>query len=104
MVLGDVNPNDAYENNSDRLAQSVLSRVRGGSIIVLHDGRSADPAANRAALVEAVPKILAGLDARGLHPVRLDKLLRRNSTHHRCMPASTAKAIATVSATPRRDR
>ena len=88
MVLGDVSPNDASEVNADRLAQSVLSRVRGGSIIVLHDGRNADPSVDRAVLVAAVPKILAGLDARGLHAVRLDVLLGRSPTPHGCLSAS----------------
>jgi peptidoglycan/xylan/chitin deacetylase (PgdA/CDA1 family) len=101
MVLGDVNPDDARQNNADKLAQSVLSHVRGGSIIVLHDGRNADPTADRAVLVEAVPKILAGLDARGLHPMRLDKLLRRNPTHHHCTAATTGTTNDTTHTTTR---
>ena len=91
MVLGNVNPNDVYESNPDRLARSVLSHVRGGSIIVLHDGRNADPTVDRGVLVQAVPEILAGLEARGLHPVRLDELLGQQPTHHRCTRSSVAQ-------------
>jgi len=42
---------------------------------VLHDGLNGNPLADRTALVKALPLILAGLRAKHLHPVRLDKLI-----------------------------
>jgi peptidoglycan/xylan/chitin deacetylase (PgdA/CDA1 family) len=101
MVLGDVTPDDVHEHNADQLARRVLNRVRGGSIIVLHDGSDGDPAANRSALVAAIPKILDGLEARGLHPVRLDTLLRREPTHHRCARAGDSTATGETTTTSR---
>jgi peptidoglycan/xylan/chitin deacetylase (PgdA/CDA1 family) len=42
---------------------------------LLHDGLDGDPRADRSVLVRALPIIIDGLRARGLTPVRLDRLL-----------------------------
>ena len=53
------------------IAQHVLSQVRPGSIITLHDGGS-----NRWATVQAIPQILAGLARRGYRVTTVTTLYR----------------------------
>lgn len=66
---------DGVATTENRIARAMLP-VRGGDIVLLHDGR--DPASRRDASVtaRALPQILADLQSRGLQPVRLDELLR----------------------------
>lgn len=54
----------------DKIASLALSLSHPGSIILLHDGP-----AGREQTLHALPMILAGLQARGLKPVPLPKLL-----------------------------
>jgi peptidoglycan/xylan/chitin deacetylase (PgdA/CDA1 family) len=75
MVGWDVSAHDWDSQDAATLARRVLSRVRPGSIIDLHDGLDGDVTADRHVLVEAMPAILRGLAERGLRPVRLDELL-----------------------------
>jgi peptidoglycan/xylan/chitin deacetylase (PgdA/CDA1 family) len=51
---------------TDQLVERILSRVRGGSIVLLHLGGYRTR--------QALPQIVAGLRDRGLQPVRLDQL------------------------------
>jgi peptidoglycan/xylan/chitin deacetylase (PgdA/CDA1 family) len=75
MVLWDDAAGDWATNNAQLVAKRILGKVHGGSIILLHDGLDGNPQANRSVLLRAMPLILAGLRAKGLQPVRLDKLL-----------------------------
>jgi len=75
MILWDDSAGDWAVKNPQTIATRILRGVRPGSIIVLHDGLNGNPLANRTALVKALPLILAGLRAKDLHPVRLDKLI-----------------------------
>jgi peptidoglycan/xylan/chitin deacetylase (PgdA/CDA1 family) len=75
MALWDVSVGDWTTTDADTIAQHVLARVRPGSIIDLHDGLDGHPFVDRTVVVRALPKILAGLQARHLRPVRLDELL-----------------------------
>ena len=60
-------------NDPRVFADKVLSRVRPGSIIDLHDG--VDGTAKASVVVKALPLILDGLQQRHLKPVRLDELV-----------------------------
>jgi len=75
VVNWDVIAHDWEIRDAEAIAKQVLGRVRGGSIVVLHDGRDGDLVGDRSATAAAVPRILAGLAALGLAPVRLDELL-----------------------------
>jgi peptidoglycan/xylan/chitin deacetylase (PgdA/CDA1 family) len=75
MVLWDVSGNGAQTADPNLIARQVLRKVRGGSIVDLHDGIDSDSAATRTSLARAMPAIIAGLRARHLQPVRLDELL-----------------------------
>jgi peptidoglycan/xylan/chitin deacetylase (PgdA/CDA1 family) len=73
-VLWDVNPHDfaGGDATADSIAADVLAGVRRGSIVLMHDG---GPVAARAALLEALPRIAAGLRERGLQPVTVGELV-----------------------------
>jgi peptidoglycan-N-acetylglucosamine deacetylase len=67
---------DRYLGRSRTLDQAVagvLTRVRPGSILLLHDGRVGE--ARHAGTLQALPRLLAGLRARGLRAVSLSRLL-----------------------------
>lgn len=66
---------EALGGSPATIAQRVLRGVRSGGVILLHDGSGFGGRAKRAALVEALPIILDGLQERGLELARLDELL-----------------------------
>jgi peptidoglycan/xylan/chitin deacetylase (PgdA/CDA1 family) len=84
MVGWDVSARDWATSDSRFVARKVLSQVRPGSIILLHDGIDGNLHADRSVVVRALPLIVNGLRARGLRPVRLDRLLRRPAYRGRC--------------------
>lgn len=69
-VTWDVDPQDWSRPGVNTIVSRVLGQVRPGSIVLMHDGP-----AQREETAAALPAILAGLRARGLHPVTLPKLL-----------------------------
>lgn len=84
LVNWDVAVRDWTATEADRLAERVLHDVRGGSIVLLHDGRDGEPGIDRSVVIDALPKILEGLQARGLRVVRLDALLGTTGYLDRC--------------------
>jgi peptidoglycan/xylan/chitin deacetylase (PgdA/CDA1 family) len=75
MVGWDDSAGDFATTNGRAVARRILEQVRPGSIVDLHDGLDGDLTADRSVLTVALPIILRGLEARGLHAVRLDQLL-----------------------------
>jgi peptidoglycan/xylan/chitin deacetylase (PgdA/CDA1 family) len=75
IALWDVSVGDWATNDPNVVADKVLERVRGGSIIDLHDGFDGKPWVDRSVVVKALPKILDGLREKHLRPVRLDQLV-----------------------------
>jgi peptidoglycan/xylan/chitin deacetylase (PgdA/CDA1 family) len=73
-VLWDVNPHDyaGGRATAESIATDVLAAVRRGSIVLLHDG---GPAESRADLLEALPRIAAGLRERRLEPVTVSDVV-----------------------------
>ncbi len=57
----------------EELVDRVLRRVRGGDIIVMHDGYPPARPGGRESLIRALPLIIEGLLERGLTPVSLDE-------------------------------
>ena len=69
-----VHARDLTAESENRIVDRVLSRVRGGDIVLLHDGsdrRGPGPAA----LPGAVRRIVRGLRERGLAPMTLTELM-----------------------------
>ena len=77
MVGWDVSAGDWNARNPQNLADRIVAKARPGSIIDLHDGLDGGVDVDRTVLVAALPRILDGLAAKGLQPVRLDELLAR---------------------------
>jgi peptidoglycan/xylan/chitin deacetylase (PgdA/CDA1 family) len=75
MIGWDDSAADWATTNPRTVARRILERVKPGSIIVLHDGLDGDLTADRSVLTGALPIILRGLQAKGLHVERLDQLL-----------------------------
>ena len=74
-VLWDVSAADWSTSDGELVAQRILSKVKPGSIILLHDGLDGKLAADRSVLLTALPLVLDGLRARGLRPVTVPELL-----------------------------
>lgn len=76
VVTWDVMTNDwdTHKKSGD-VVRDVISRARGGSIIVLHDGRSRHMEHERQNLLEALPQILESLSQRGYELVTVPDLL-----------------------------
>lgn len=73
-VLGDVYPEDPQRPGVERIVRRVVTRLRGGSIVILHDGSPVgDP--DRGQTVAALGPILDHAAAAGLRSVTLGELL-----------------------------
>jgi peptidoglycan/xylan/chitin deacetylase (PgdA/CDA1 family) len=71
VALWSLDPRDFETTDPGVIARRVLSQVRPGSIITLHDGGS-----DRWATVQAIPQILAGLARRGYQVTTVTNLYR----------------------------
>jgi peptidoglycan/xylan/chitin deacetylase (PgdA/CDA1 family) len=80
IVDADVNPADYVKSDPQAIIDASLNdpSLAGGSIIDLHDGREFDDEARRLAsplpMIEALPAIVDGLQARGFQLVGLDDM------------------------------
>ncbi len=70
VVDGDVVSGDPFAKSWRPIVDAVLSRVRPGSVVVMHVTEANAPMTD-----EALPHILAGLAARGLTPAPLSEVL-----------------------------
>ncbi len=73
-VLGDVYPEDTYRPGVDTIVRRVMTRLSGGSILILHDG-SPFGEADRSQTVAALAVILESLRRSGLRGVSIAELL-----------------------------
>ncbi|HEU0027462.1 MAG TPA: polysaccharide deacetylase family protein [Ktedonobacterales bacterium] len=91
-IMWNDDPADWSQPGTMTIVNRVLSNVRPGSIILLHDGP-----AGRAQTLAALPYILAGLRQRGLTPVSLPQLLLG---YHAPTPTATPTSTLTPAPTP----
>lgn len=70
-IKANVSPKDFKAESSDEIVQKVLSKIKAGDIVVMHDGGKADKKT-----VDALKMILPELAKRGLSSVTVDELLR----------------------------
>lgn len=66
---------DLADPDAKRIAERVLDRVRGGDIVLMHDGSDRNGAGPKA-VPDAVRRIVSGLRERGLEPVTLSELFQ----------------------------
>jgi peptidoglycan/xylan/chitin deacetylase (PgdA/CDA1 family) len=91
-IMWSVDPADWSQPGTMTIVNRVLSAVRPGSIILMHDGP-----AGRAQTLAALPYILAGLRQRHLTPVSLPQLL---FGYQSPTPTPTPTSVATPTDTP----
>jgi peptidoglycan/xylan/chitin deacetylase (PgdA/CDA1 family) len=77
MVLWTIDTNDYREPGVKAIVHAAVDRARPGAIILLHDAGG-----NRYETVQAVPKIIAALRARGYRFVTVPRLLLDNPAPH----------------------
>jgi peptidoglycan/xylan/chitin deacetylase (PgdA/CDA1 family) len=77
MVLWSISSQDWRESSSRIITQKILDSVIGGDILLFHDSGNLITAqgGNRYNTVAALPKILAGLEEKGLVPVTMQEML-----------------------------
>ena len=71
MVLWSVNPQDYYRPGVKTIVSRVMTTVKPGSIVLMHDGGG-----DRSQTVAAVPRIVRKLRARGYTLVTVSRLLQ----------------------------
>ncbi len=75
IVGWDIKGWDIFQTDPEKIASSILNRVRRGSIILLHDSSSVKgKSTDRTPTIDALPILISGLKARGLKPVTLEEL------------------------------
>jgi peptidoglycan/xylan/chitin deacetylase (PgdA/CDA1 family) len=62
---------DTVNGNADAVYQRLVDSLRGGDILLLHDGNAARDATGRPVILEVLPRLLTTLHARRLAPVTL---------------------------------
>ena len=87
VVDADVDPRDWEQVRADRVVDETLAQAERGGVILLHDGGG-----NRAATVEALPAIIAGMRKRGFRFVCLSQLVGKQRDD--VMPRATIWPIA----------
>lgn len=75
VIAWSLHSRDTRLHDPQAIAERVLSRVRGGDIILMHDGHDL-PGKRRPATAEALRRILQGLREKGLEVVTVSELLR----------------------------
>ncbi len=73
-ALWSVDPRDFASRTPQAVASRVLARVRPGAVVVLHDGGS-----DRWVTVQALERVLRGLERRGYSTVTLSELRRKKA-------------------------
>ena len=70
-ILWNVDPRDWEDPDTAAVTQRVIDAAKPGAIVIMHDVRGTT--------VAAIPAILEGLLAKGLHPVTVSRLLTGDS-------------------------
>lgn len=79
LVAWSLHSHDTRLTQPEHIAQRVLERVRGGDIILLHDGHDL-PDRQRPCCAAALTLILQGLHDKGLRCVTIPELLARDAS------------------------
>ena len=79
LVNWDVSPGDWRRDDPDAISSRVLDRVSPGSIVLLHDGLDTSARPDHTATVDALGKIIIGLQSRGYRFVTLAELLGKGA-------------------------
>ncbi len=83
LVSWQVRAFDTQVKNPEAIARSILTRVKPGGVILLHDGADSETNDDRSATLRALPQILQGIKERGLRFCSLEELLGLSKEIHR---------------------
>lgn len=75
ISLGIMTSDYDSETRSKKIIGNILSRLKPGAIITMHDGRDTQIAYSRENLIQALPAIIDGIWAKGYEIVPLDQLV-----------------------------
>jgi peptidoglycan/xylan/chitin deacetylase (PgdA/CDA1 family) len=75
VVAWSLHSRDTIDPDEKRVARRILSRIRGGDIVLMHDGHQT-AGVHRNSALRALPLVLAGLRERGMQPVTVSDLLK----------------------------
>jgi peptidoglycan/xylan/chitin deacetylase (PgdA/CDA1 family) len=75
IINGSVKAGDVSLPGTEQIIETVLSSVRNGDIIILHDAGGVGPYRDRTQTLEALPVIIEKLKNSGYHFVFLDELI-----------------------------
>jgi peptidoglycan-N-acetylglucosamine deacetylase len=67
---------DTVERRADLVFQRLARDLKGGDILVLHDGNAARTAAGVPVIIDVLPRLLDAIRDAGFHPVTLHSALR----------------------------
>lgn len=75
LILWDVNSKDWKLKDPSRISANVTKRVKGGSILLFHDGKFSDENVYYSHTVSALRQIIPALKDKGFWPVTVSDLL-----------------------------
>lgn len=78
VVAWSLHAGDTRKRDPQTVAGRVLERIRGGDIVLFHDGHDLADRKRRSAVAEALEQILPELSRRGLRSVTVSDLLDEN--------------------------
>jgi peptidoglycan/xylan/chitin deacetylase (PgdA/CDA1 family) len=79
LILWDVNSRDWKLRDSKRMSAKVISKTRGGSILLFHDRKWDEEDSDRCHTVSALREIIPALTERGFSAVTVSELLGGDS-------------------------
>jgi peptidoglycan/xylan/chitin deacetylase (PgdA/CDA1 family) len=75
LILWDVNSKDWKLKDSERISANVIRKVKGGSILLFHDGKWSNQDLGYSHTTEALKRIIPALKERGFSPATISQLL-----------------------------
>lgn len=75
VVAWSLHARDTHGGSAGKISARVLKRIRGGDIVVFHDGHDLPGRRRDSIVVEALEKILPVLAQRGLEPVTVGEII-----------------------------
>jgi peptidoglycan/xylan/chitin deacetylase (PgdA/CDA1 family) len=75
LILWDVNSKDWKIKDSETISASVIRKVKGGSILLFHDGKWSNQGLDYPHTIQALKRTIPALKERGFSPATISQLL-----------------------------
>ncbi len=89
-VMWNVTGYDWNAPSADYIEKRVAGKIRGGNVVLLHDGGHAAFGADRSKTVEAVDRVIARYQSEGFEFVSIPEMMTRNPLSSRTRPPGEA--------------